>query len=69
MPKDLTQNLNRDERSMINRMANNLSQRAYNAYRFRLIELAAVQKQRTGHVDLSALEDSPPDITDLMESL
>lgn len=65
MGKDV---LTRDERSKINRLANNLSQRAFHAYRVRLIELAAAQKQRTGMVDLSDTCIQPPDISDLMEA-
>lgn len=57
--------LTRDERSLINKRANELSRRAYDAYQWRLVEWAAVVKQASGlPITLDALAQVVPDITD-----
>lgn len=56
--------LTRDERTLINKRANELARRAYDAYQWRLIEWAATHKQATGQaISLDALATIIPDIT------
>ncbi|MEW6612692.1 MAG: hypothetical protein AB1409_08125 [Pseudomonadota bacterium] len=57
--------LTRDERSLINKRANELARRAYDAYQWRLVEWAAMHKRETGQkITLDVLSAVVPDITD-----
>jgi len=56
--------LTKDERSLINKRANELARRAYDAYQWRLVEWAALNKKETGQpITLDLLSTVVPDIT------
>lgn len=57
--------LTKDERSLINKRANELCRRAYDAYQWRLVEWAAQQKVGNAQaITLDMLSKIIPDITD-----
>lgn len=61
------QYLNKDERSLINRRAYELSLETYPAYRERLIEWAINEKMSGRQLDAVSVARITPDISDSME--
>ncbi len=64
----MSEYLSKEERAAINRQAYKLSQRAYQAYRHRLIEWATCEKIMRETVDQDLLAAQIPDISDMMDA-
>lgn len=66
----MSNQLSKEERSMINRRAHNLAlrlqQQAYEAYRLRLVEWAVQEKMRGGADVGEEVSMQTPDISDLL---
>jgi hypothetical protein len=66
----MSNQLSKEERSMINRRAHNLAlriqQQAYEAYRLRLVEWAVQEKMRGGVAVGEEVSMQTPDISDML---
>ncbi|MDP3216680.1 MAG: hypothetical protein Q8S73_21395 [Deltaproteobacteria bacterium] len=61
--------LTRDERSTLNRLAYDLSQQAFLAYKSNLIKVGINQKLTHGHIDQAAISAAVHSITDTLGDL